>query len=153
VTTVCSNKINSLPQVPPPPSSPLHRCLRFHADAPELPRFEEDFTTAPLDPSPGWVDLLPGADSHPFLNLASLAASTLTSTKQPQIRLTKTFSKQLCIRWRLDALAFPWISTWSLFFNHRQRQSTHPSVTRCASSPRLRRSNNNRCFARPSAQL
>jgi hypothetical protein len=107
VTTVCSNKINSLLQVPPLPPSPLYRCLRFHAGAPELLGFEEDFTVAPLDPSPGWADLLPGADAHPFLNLASLAASTFTSTKQPQIRLTKTFSKQLCIRWRLDILASP----------------------------------------------
>jgi hypothetical protein len=81
--------------VPPPPPSPLHRCLRFHAAAPGLPGFEEDFTTAPLDPSPGWADLLPGANSHPFLNQTSLAASTFTSTKQPRIWLTKTFSKQL----------------------------------------------------------
>jgi hypothetical protein len=54
VTKVCSNKINS------PHPSPLHRCLRLHAATSNLPGFEEDFTTASLDPSPGGLDLLPG---------------------------------------------------------------------------------------------
>jgi hypothetical protein len=62
---------------------------------------------ASLDSSPGWADLLTGASSPLFLNLVSLAASTCTFTKQPQIQLTKTFIKQLCTRWRLDVLAFP----------------------------------------------
>jgi hypothetical protein len=49
VAKVCSNKINSPPQVPPPPPSPLHRCLRLHAAAPDLPWFEEKFMATSLD--------------------------------------------------------------------------------------------------------
>jgi hypothetical protein len=39
---VCFNKINSPPQVPPPPPSPLHQCLRFHLAVRDLPGFEVD---------------------------------------------------------------------------------------------------------------
>jgi hypothetical protein len=101
---VCFNKINSPPQAPPPPPSPLHWCLRFHLAIPDLPGFEVDLRVVPSDPSSSWADLLAGASPY-LLNLVLLVATT--ASLQPQILLTATATKQLYIRWCLNELVFP----------------------------------------------
>jgi hypothetical protein len=60
------------------------------------------------------VDLLHDADAHIFFALVESSiiiivplAPPSTSTLQPQIRLTKASTKQICFRWCLDVLVLP----------------------------------------------
>jgi hypothetical protein len=68
-----------------------------------------DFSAVSSDRAPYWVDLLHDAAAH--LRFALVESSIIivaplappsTSTLQPQIRLTKASTKQLCFRWCLD---------------------------------------------------
>jgi hypothetical protein len=91
---VCLSKINSPPQASPSLPSFLPWCLRFHAIAPDPPRFEVDLRSAPSDSPSGWADLLPGAGPHLLPNLVLLIAST--TSMQPHIHLTSAHTKKLC---------------------------------------------------------
>jgi hypothetical protein len=73
-----------------------------------------DFSAVSSDRAPCWVDLLQDAAAplrfalveSSIIIIAPLAPPS-TSTLQPQIRLTKASTKQLCFRWCLDVLVLP----------------------------------------------
>ena len=113
--------------------------MRFLAAAPDPPRSEVDLGAAPLDPSLGWADLVPGAGLQLLLTLVSLAAysaPTLPSTtlQQPLVLLHSSSAWRYLFGCCFVDSAFTWDPGFS-FLQSPAMSPTRYFGCRCVTPP------------------